>query len=310
MKIKDLFDYKYGVNLELIRCEESTDVDAINFVARTSQNNGVVAKVKRIEDVEPQQAGTLSLAVSGSVLSCFVQTKPYYSGRDLYVLTPKQDLSLEEKLFYSMIINKNSYRYSYGRAANKTFMEIEIPSLEESRNFIKSTKIKKITTKIDSVDMPLNSSNWKEYRIKDLFKIERGKITNLLEIEKGTCPIVSAYGENEGICFFGDVEKKYSNCLTASLNGSGTGYIAYHEYGFNANADCGVLLPKFKMNKFIGIFIASIMRKFSYKYNYGRKLTKTRLENEIIKLPINEQNELDFNFMERYIKSLPYSDKI
>ena len=111
MKIKDLFDYKYGVNLELMNCQEaiSGDKNAVNFVARTSINNGVVAKVKLIEGLIPQKAGTLSLAVSGSVLSCFVQKEDYYSGRDLYVLTPKTNLTLEQKLFYAMCINKNVY---------------------------------------------------------------------------------------------------------------------------------------------------------------------------------------------------------
>ena len=48
MKIKDLFYYKYGVNLELMNCQEITDKDkdSVNFVARTSVNNGVVARVK------------------------------------------------------------------------------------------------------------------------------------------------------------------------------------------------------------------------------------------------------------------------
>lgn len=109
MKIKDLFDYKYGVNLELLNCQETfvNDNSSVNFVARTSLNNGVVSRVKLIDGLLPQKAGTLSLAVSGSVLSCFVQTEDYYSGRDLYVLTPKINLSLEQKLFYSMCINKN-----------------------------------------------------------------------------------------------------------------------------------------------------------------------------------------------------------
>lgn len=42
MKISDLFEIKYGVNLELSACERTDwrDEDGINFVARTSANNG------------------------------------------------------------------------------------------------------------------------------------------------------------------------------------------------------------------------------------------------------------------------------
>ena len=129
MKISDLFDVKYGVNLELMTCERTTDndINSVNFVARTSKNNGVTAVVKRIDGVEPQPAGTLSCAGGGSVLETFVQTKPYYSGRDLYILTPKFEMTLAEKLYYCMCIKANAYKYNYGRQANKTLKDIEIP---------------------------------------------------------------------------------------------------------------------------------------------------------------------------------------
>lgn len=156
----------------------------------------------------------------------------------------------------------------------------------------------------------LDISRWREFVIGDIFQIDRGKINNLNDLEKGACPVVSAYGENQGIAFFADEEIKYKNCLTASLNGSKTGYVAYHGYGFNANSDCGVLMPKFKINVYIGLFISTVMKQFSYKYIYGRKLTKTRLAQEIIKLPVDEQGNIDLEFMEKYIKSLPYSDRI
>lgn len=156
----------------------------------------------------------------------------------------------------------------------------------------------------------LEIDQWKEFKIKDLFKIYRGKVSNLTTMEKGSCPIVSAYGENQGISFFGDEEPLYKNCLTASMNGSKTGYVTYHEYSFNANSDCGILVPKFKINKYIGLFISTVMKQFSFKYIYGRKLTKGRLADEIIKLPVNLKDEIDFEYMEKYIKNIPYSKMI
>ena len=127
MRIKDLFDVVYGTNLELYKCTQTRDPDGINFVSRTSRNNGVSAKVERIENKEPSPAGVLSCAAGGSVLSTFVQIKPFYSGRDLYVLTPKEEMTLEEKLFYCMCIKNNAYKYDYGRQANKTIEYLELP---------------------------------------------------------------------------------------------------------------------------------------------------------------------------------------
>lgn len=160
-------------------------------------------------------------------------------------------------------------------------------------------------------EISLKSVEWKEFFVCDLFNVDRGKVNNLNDLEEGKCPIVSAYGENQGISFFANEEVKYKNCLTASMNGSKTGYVTYHGYGFNANADCGILIPKgFNLNIYTGLFISTVMKQFSYKYVYGRKLTKVRLNAEVIKLPVDKEGNINFNFMEKYIKSLPYSDKI
>lgn len=160
------------------------------------------------------------------------------------------------------------------------------------------------------VPVELNIKKWKEFKVEDLFIVERGKISNITSLAKGDCPIVSAYGENQGIAFFADEDPKYSNCLTASMNGSKTGYVTFHGYGFNANADCGVLIPKFKLDIYAGLFIATVMKQFSYKYIYGRKLTKSRLNSEIIKLPVNKSGKIDLENMRKYMMSLPYSNKI
>lgn len=123
-----MFEVKYGVNLELNKLE--SDPLGINFVSRTAQNNGVSAKVKRIEDLAPIPAGMLTVAGGGSVLETFVQPEPFYSGRDLYYLRPLKEMTLEEKLYYCMCIRANKFRYNYGRQANRTLRDIMLPAKE------------------------------------------------------------------------------------------------------------------------------------------------------------------------------------
>lgn len=98
-KLSEIFDYWYGVNLELVNC--TIDDEGIPFVSRTSNNNGVVARVSIIDGITPNPSHTLSLACGGSVLSCFYQDEEYYSGRDLFILSPKQPMSKNELLLYS-----------------------------------------------------------------------------------------------------------------------------------------------------------------------------------------------------------------
>jgi hypothetical protein len=75
------------------------------------------------------------------------------------------------------------------------------------------------------------------------------------------------------------------------------------------------------------MFLSTILNKEDYKYSYGRARIKSKLEEEIIKLPIKRNPDKtpfvdddctysdegyvpDWEFMEEYIKSLPYSDRI
>jgi hypothetical protein len=59
------------------------------------------------------------------------------------------------------------------------------------------------------------------------------------------------------------------------------------------------------------LFLITILNANKYKYFYGRGIViKKYIKEETIKLPIDSQNNPDWQFMENYIKQLPYSDKI
>jgi len=127
-RIWDLFDVQYGPSLELVRLKPDPGPTGINFVSRTSKNNGVSGRVAVIEGIEPDPAGTLSVALGGnSVLETFVQPEPWYSGRDVMVLTPKLAMSDATKLWWASCIRANRYRFSYGRQANRTLADLLIP---------------------------------------------------------------------------------------------------------------------------------------------------------------------------------------
>lgn len=137
VKVSKVFDVHYGVNLELNKLEQHPN--GINFVSRTSKNNGVSARVKPITDINPIEAGVLTVAGGGSVLETFLQPEKFYSGRDLYFLRPKTELSVEEKLFYCMCIRANKFRYNYGRQANRTLKDLLIPATDQIPSWIYSS---------------------------------------------------------------------------------------------------------------------------------------------------------------------------
>ena len=67
VKLSDIFHVNSGVNLELNKLTQvnKDHPDAINFVSRTRENNGVSAIVEKIDGIEPIPAGTISVAGSG-----------------------------------------------------------------------------------------------------------------------------------------------------------------------------------------------------------------------------------------------------
>lgn len=126
-RVKDVFDLKYGVNLALNACTETFDSEAVNFVSRTELNNGVSARIEPVAGLSPQDKGLITVATGGSVLSTFVQPEPFYSGRDLYVMKPKDDtVGVAAKLFLTTVLEANRFKFNYGRQANKSLPYIEL----------------------------------------------------------------------------------------------------------------------------------------------------------------------------------------
>lgn len=124
--LSEVFEVNYGVNLELNKMTK--DPGGINFISRTAKNNGVSAKVLPLPSVDPIEAGVLTVAGGGSVLETFMQSEPFYSGRDLYYLKPRIEMTDAQKLFYCTCIRANQYRYSFGRQANRTLKSLMIPA--------------------------------------------------------------------------------------------------------------------------------------------------------------------------------------
>lgn len=315
-RLDEVFDVWYGVNLEVVN-SEVVEKD-IPFVSRQSVNNGIVCHVKRMPNVEPNPANTLSIAVSGSVLSTFYHDYEYYSGRDVYVAKPKLPLTKAEMLYYCSVIEHNKYRYNYGRGANRTFKELLVPSYEEIPDLVKRRNVNSdfIETPLSSNKLQLNTKEWKWFKIGDLFNVEltKGDI-KADRIDYGPIPLISSGESNNGIVKYileegdGKAEKFSANNITLDM----FCHAYYHPYEFYAvgHGRVNILKPKFKLNKYLAVFICSLIDKELYRFSYGRAVYSNVAKNIKLKLPAtkNAQGEYepDWQWMEDYIKGLPYS---
>jgi len=54
------------------------------------------------------------------------------------------------------------------------------------------------------------------------------------------------------------------------------------------------------------MFFVTVLNLEQYRYNYGRKASQTGIKQISIKLPAKD-NKPDFEYMEKYIKTVKYS---
>jgi hypothetical protein len=141
-----------------------------------------------------------------------------------------------------------------------------------------------------------------------IFSKERGTRLTKPDREKGDIPLITAGSENEGIADYisNSDMKVYHDAITIDM----FGFSCYR--GFDFCCDDNILVLKAsKLNIFNGMFIATIINRDDYKCAYGRQYRQKTFDVHKIKLPAVKiapnKYEPDWQFMEDYIKSLPYS---
>jgi hypothetical protein len=162
----------------------------------------------------------------------------------------------------------------------------------------------------------LSIENWHEFKYGDIFTISRGKSNEEDDTQKPSPLVGASQNENgtNGECI--NAQPYYKTSLITVGNGgnTGCGQCFFQPIPFNAKSTVNVLdlQKKYKreMNEFIGMFLATVIKLEKYRFNFGRGWSRERMENDIIKLPVKKNGTPDFEFMEKYIKSLPYSKNL
>lgn len=211
-----------------------------------------------------------------------------------------------------------------------------IPDWHWMENYIKSLHHKPLTTKNKANSaLLLNVNEWQDFRFGSLISsISKAKVLNkddLIEAnnKKHSIRYITRTGDNNGCELLVDistVDKAYIQDKNALSIGDTTATCFYQDEDF-ITGDHMVVVRAEWLNRPIGLYITSILNKEQYKYSYGRAFLMDRIKKTIIKLPIvkntdnspvideskhfSEKGYLpDWNWMEKYIKSLPYGDRL
>jgi hypothetical protein len=160
-------------------------------------------------------------------------------------------------------------------------------------------------------EIKLNSVKWSKFLITDIFDITGTKTTKpdvINESEFGIYPYVTTQATNNGVEKFTNLFTEQGNVLT--IDSAVLGYVTYQATNFTASDHVEKLIPKFNTNIYSMFFLKTILNNEQYRFNYGRKASQSRLKELELFLPIDENNDINFDFMTSFVKSCKYSRNI
>ncbi len=301
-----------------------------------ASKNGDDNNVPISEKIFPGKS--LCVTNNGSVGFAFYQEKEFTCSHDVNPLYIKNgEFNRRIALFVATVISADRYRWAYGRkwrpermkdsfvnlpADEKgnpdwKFMEEYIENLEnlerESNNSIRDS----INTNNKSDDKEIDIINWGIFRLSNLFeKVYKAKAhvkgeLQFLEFPSDEyIPFITRTESNNGCdCYvlMDDVEKYEEG--NAIIIGDTTATIFYQKNKF-ATGDHIVVCRAPWINEYTALFLKTVIEKDRYRYSYGRAFKMDLIKETFVRLPIKENGEVNFEYIESYIKSLPYGDRI
>jgi len=324
-RLGDLFSEMYKAEAHVkgeLECYDVPLDNTIRFVSRTEMNNGCDCYVLNngLSGIEKANA----IAIGDTTATCFYQGEDFVCG-DHMVICRADWINLHTALFIISILKQEKYKYSYGRAfkmelISNTMLKLpaaadNTPDWDYMESYIKSLNRKPLATanRGGYGSHTLGVETWKDFCLGDYFEIKKGKRLTSDEQTEGSTPYIGAIDSNNGIAnYIGQDAIHAGNTLSLSYNGS-VGEAFYQPKPFWATDDVNVLYFREEngvaFNKYIALFVCAVLRQEKYRYSYGRKWVLESMKSTVIKLP-EKSGKPNWSYMEDYMKSLPYGDRI
>lgn len=148
----------------------------------------------------------------------------------------------------------------------------------------------------------IDTSEWKEFRVGELFAQERGKEKAPKQNEPGDCPLIQETNNNNGFDSMVVPTKIIKgNSITVSINYAQN--VFYQADDFCASVNIAVLRNS-HLNWYNSQFVCSVLRNAHQKFDYTSKISKELLNKEMIMLPVDKTGQPDWAYMESYMANL------
>jgi hypothetical protein len=286
-RLDSVFNLRYGQSLELNALEKVAAPEGVNFVSRAMRNNGVTARV--LTAAALGAPGEITVALGGNgVLSSFVQPEPFVCGRDVMILSPKdENMSTGVRLWWCLVLWENRWRYSYGRQANRTLGSLmvpdKIPSWASGRSEIKVLQPDLKRYFPEALNPSTTSSDPHLIELRELFDVVYGQSLELNRLTKVVAPegvnFVSRAMRNNGVTarirLPRGVVASDAGCLSVALGGNGVLSTFYQPEPFVCGRDVAVLTPRRAMTVGELLWWSHLIHANAYRHSYGRQANRT-----------------------------------
>ena len=191
------------------------------------------------------------------------------------------------------------------------FMEARIKEMEEARIKEMDAYLKvagfedcELTEEEKKAVSEYDIKEYKNVVIGNQFDIKKGKRLTKDDMIPGNINFIGSTASNNGVTasISNNTHIHEGNKITVTYNGS-VGEAFYQTDKFWASDDVNVLYFKQHLSEHLALFFCTSLRKTGKKYGYAYKWTKELMTEDIIKLPVTSSGEIDYKFMETYIRA-------
>ncbi|WP_424623823.1 restriction endonuclease subunit S [Acinetobacter sp.] len=314
-----------GIDKNKLDLSKDENLSRIPYITRTELQNGISFFIANQENIKYKVDENKVITIGLDTQTIFFQPHKFYTGQNIQVLRhPKLNKFTAHFIISLLKVQMAKFNWGGNGATlgrlNRT--KIMLPSTQEGQpdwefmenhskqSFKKQNDIyinycQSELNKLEYKEIPaLQDKKWGDFFIEAIADIISGQDIYDSERILGNTPYISSSSQNNGISYFVSNTNKTleANCLSVNRNGS-VGYAFYHPYEGLFSNDCRKLRPKCK-SKFVGLFLANQITRQKNKYNYGYKMGTARLKRQKIMLPINHNNQPDYEYMEQYMINL------
>ena len=314
--------------------------DGYDFICASVRNNGINHAMPKV-DGENLSLTPPNIIAWGKQSPFFTyHENPCVTSQGMYFIEIN-DLTRNQIHFVITILNKLTRGYNYTNCLiGKKFDELSIPlplklgtdevnyteddidwafmesyihELEESYiqeldAYLKETGLDDYTLTDDEREVLEREPVFKEFEVGELFDGVSGDTDiKKVHLDGDGYPVITAGVDNLGVAGYSSVTANILPANTLTVDMFGNCYFRPFEYKmvtharvFSLSLKNGHLTPE------TGLFICTMLKWLSTKYNYSNMCSYNKIKNETIQLPVKSgtDDDIDWDYMASYVRTM------